>query len=95
MNKLELLKNVAEACTEKVTQKQVAAVLAALESVVKDTVLAGDEVTIPGICKVAPKIVKERSGVIRMGARKGESYVKPEHKEATVRIVPAFKKIFE
>ena len=60
MNKIELVKRIAEVSTEEVNQKQVSAVLAALESVVRDTIVVGDEVTIPGICKVKSKVVKER-----------------------------------
>lgn len=37
MNKIELVKRIAEVSTEEVNQKQVSAVLAALESVVRDT----------------------------------------------------------
>ena len=87
MNKIELVKHIAEVSTEEVNQKQVNAVLTALESVVKDVVLADDEVTIPGICKVKSKLVKERTGKIMMGDRKGETYVTPEHKEGSVKIV--------
>lgn len=95
MNKIELVKRVAEVSTEEVNQKQVTAVLAALESVVRDTIVTGDEVTIPGICKVKSKVVKERTGTIMMGDRKGEKYVAPEHKEGSVKIVSSLKKVFE
>ena len=95
MNKIELVKRVAEVSTEEVNQKQVTAVLAALESVVRDTIVTGDEVTIPGIWKVKSKVVKERTGTIMMGDRKGEKYVTPEHKEGSVKIVSSLKKVFE
>lgn len=95
MNKVELIKRVTEVSTEKVNQKQVDAVLAALESVVRDVVLAEDEVTIPGICKVKSKIVPERTGKILLGNRKGETYVVPKHKEGSVKIVSSLKKVFE
>ena len=49
MNKLELVKKIAEVFTEEINQKQVNAVLIALESAVRDSVLADDEVTIPGM----------------------------------------------
>lgn len=95
MNKVEFVKRVTEVSTEKISQKQVGAVLAAIESVVRDAVLADDEVTIPGICKVKSKIVSERTGKIMMGNRKGETYVIPEHKEGYVKIVKSLKKVFE
>lgn len=95
MNKVELVKKIAEVSTEEVSQKQVGAVLAAIESVVKDAVLADDEVTIPGVCKVKSKVVPERTGKVMMGANKGETWTKPEHKEAVVKIVKSLKKVFE
>lgn len=95
MNKVEFVKHIAKVSTEEISQKQVSAVLAAIESVVKDSVLADDEVTIPGVCKVKSKIVPERTGKIMMGDRKGETYIVPEHKEGSVKIVKSLKKIFE
>lgn len=95
MNKVEFVKRITEVSTEEVNQKQVGAVLAAIESIVKDTILADDEVTIPGICKVKSKVVPERTGKILLGDRKGETYVTPEHKEGSVKIVKSLKKVFE
>lgn len=95
MNKIDLVKRVAEVSTEEVSQKQVGAILVALESVVRDVVISDDEVTIPGICKVKSKVVPERTGKIMMGDRKGETYVTPEHKEGSVKIVSSLKKVFE
>ena len=95
MDKIELVKNSTEVSTKEVNQKQASAVLAALEAVVRDTIVAGDEVTVPGICKVKSKVVKERTGTIMMGDRKGETYVTPEHKEGSVKIVKSLKKVFE
>ena len=95
MNKVELVKKITEVSTKEVNQKQASAVLAALESVVRDTIVTGDEVTVPGICKVKSKVVKERVGTIMMGDRKGETYVTPEHKEGSVKIVKSLKKVFE
>ena len=95
MNKVELIKRVAVVSTEEVSQKQVAAVFAALESVVKEAIVAGDELTVPGICKVKAKLVKERTGKIMMGPNKGDTYTTPAHKEGSVKIVNSLKKIFE
>ena len=95
MTKVELLKEISNKSVEAVNQKQVASVLAALEAVVKDVVTSGDEVTVPGICKVKEwVVVKEKTGTIMMGPNKGEKYVKPEHKEASVKIVKSLKTIF-
>lgn len=95
MNKVELVKKITEVSTEEINQKQVSAVLVALESIVRDAVVAGDEVTVPGICKAKSKLVPERTGKIMMGDRKGETYVTPEHKEGSVKIVKSLKKVFE
>lgn len=95
MNKVEFIKKITEVSSEEVSQKQVSAVLAAIESVAKDAILADDEVTIPGVCKVKSKVVPERTGKIMMGDRKGETYVTPEHKEGSVKIVKSLKKVFE
>lgn len=95
MNKIELVRKIAEVSTEEVNHKQVNAVLAALEAVARDAVVAGDEVTIPGICKVKAKNVKERTGTIMMGSNKGEKYTKPAHKEGSVKIVKSLKTVFE
>lgn len=95
MTKIEFIKKIAEVSTEEVNQKQVGAVLAALETVSRDAVVAGDEVTIPGICKVKAKDVKERTGTIMMGANKGEKYTTPAHKEGAVKIVKSLKTVFE
>ena len=93
MNKNQLLKEISNITS--INQKQVGSVLAALESVAKEAIVAGDEITVPGICKVRSKVVKERSGKIMMGDRKGETYVTPEHKEGSVKIVSSLKKVFE
>lgn len=95
MNKVELVKRIVEISSEEVNQKQVGAVLEALEIVVKNIVITGDEVTIPGICKVKSRIVPERTGKVMMGVNKGETWTKPEHKEAVVKIVKSLKKVFE
>lgn len=95
MNKAEFVKKIVENSTEEINQKQVNAVLVALESVIQDAVLSGDEVTIPGICKIKSKVVPERTGTILVGENKGKPWTKPEHQEATVKIVPSLKNIFE
>lgn len=94
MTKVELIKNIAETSGE-VNQKQVAVVLSALEDVVRNAVLNGDDVTIPGIGKVKSKVVPERTGTVMMGVNKGSKWTKPEHKEATIKIAKSLKTIFE
>ena len=95
MNKIDLVRKIAEVSTEEVNQKQVSAVLAALETVARNAVVAGDEITVPGICKVKAKDVKERTGTIMMGANKGAQYTTPAHKEGSVKIVKSLKAVFD
>lgn len=95
MNKTSLVKKITELSTEEISQKQVNSVLSALEAVVKDAVYNGDEVNIPGIGRVKSKVVPERTGTIMMGANKGEKWVKPEHKAATIKIASSLKRIFD
>lgn len=94
MTKVELIKNIVEV-SEDVNQKQVASVLAGLEEVVKKAVMDDEEVTIPGIGKVKTKVVPERTGKVMMGANKGSTWTKPEHKEAIIKIAKSLKTIFE
>ena len=95
MTKTEFIKAIQEKATIEIPQKDVADILNAIENVVKDTVISGDEVTIPGICKIKSKDVPERTGKVMLGDKAGETWVKPAHKEATVKIMPSLKKIFE
>lgn len=95
MTKNEMIKNIQDTASIDISQKDIIEVLGALETVVKEAVLKGDEVTIPGIGKVKAKTVPERTGTVMMGEKKGEKWVKPEHKEASIKIASSLKKIFE
>ena len=95
MNKVEFLRAIQEKVSIEIPQKDLAEILKAQEEVVRDAILADDEVTIPGIGKVKTKVVPERTGIVRMGANVGKTWVKPEHKEATIRIASSLKNIFE
>ena len=79
---------------EGATKKDIGVVIDALTDVIKEAVLAGDTVTIPEICKISSKTVKERSGVTKL-AGKEVPWTKPEHTEATVKALKSFKNIFE
>ena len=95
MTKTDFLKAIQEKATIEISQKDLAEILKAQEEAVREAVLADEEVTIPGICKVKTKVVPERTGTVMMGANKGDTWVKPEHKEATIKIASSLKKIFE
>lgn len=95
MTKTEFLKAVQSKVDFEVTQKDLAAIFDAQAKVVREVVLAEDEVTIPEIGKVKVKTVPERTGTVMLGTSKGTTWTKPEHKEATIKITSSLKKIFE
>ena len=92
MTKNEMIGAVANKI-EGATKKDIGVVIDALTDVIKEAVLAGDTVTIPEICKISSKTVKERSGVTKL-AGKEVPWTKPEHTEATVKALKSFKNIF-
>ena len=95
MTKVEFLKAIQEKANIEISQKDLAEILRAQEEAVREAVLADEEVVIPGVGKVKTKIVPERTGTVMMGENKGSKWVKPEHKEATIKIASSLKKIFE
>ncbi len=95
MTKVELIKSISEISTEEVSQKQVNAVLIALEEIVKDSVYCGHEAIIPGICKIKQKLIPERKGIVMIGVNKGEQWIKPEHMKASIKIASSLKNIFK
>ena len=94
MNKNEMINKIQETVDFEVTKKDLAQIVDAYTKVIKEAVLAGDTVTIPEICKISSKEVKERTGTTELGGVK-KAWTKPAHKEATVKIMPSLKKIFE
>ena len=92
MTKNEMISAVANKI-EGATKKDIGVVIDTLTDVIKETVLAGDTVTIPEICKISSKTVGERSGVTKL-AGKEVPWTKPEHTEATVKALKSFKNIF-
>ena len=77
-----------------ITKKELGEIVEAISTVAKEAVLDGDEVTIPGVCKIRSKEVPERTGVTELNGEK-RTWTKPAHKEGTIKILPAFKSIFE
>ena len=94
MNKNDMINKIQETVDFEVTKKDLTQIVDAYTKVIKEAVLAGDTVTIPEICKISSKTVKERSGVTKL-AGKEVSWTKPEHTEATVKALKSFKNIFE
>lgn len=93
MTKTELITNVTSKI-DSATKKDIGVVIDALTDVIKEAVLAGDTVTIPEVCKISSKEVKERKGTTKLGGVE-KSWVKPAHKEACVKTLKSFKNIFE
>ena len=94
MNKNEMITKIQETVDFEVTKKDLTQIVDVYTKVIKETVLAGDTVTIPEICKISSKDVAERSGVTKLGDVE-KAWTKPAHKEATVKALKSFKNIFE
>ena len=94
MVKNDLITKIQENIDIEVSKKDLNTILDGLTQTIKDAVVAGDEVTIPGICKISSKNVAERTGTTEIGGVK-KSWTKPAHKEATVKALKSFKNIFE
>ena len=94
MTKNEMINKIQETVDFEVTKKDLAQIVDAYTKVIKESVLAGDTVTIPEICKISSKDVAERSGVTKLGDVK-KAWTKPAHKEACVKTLKSFKNIFE
>ena len=93
MTKNEMIGAVANKI-EGATKKDIGVVIDTFTDVIKEAVLAGDTVTIPEICKISSKEVKERTGTTELGGVK-KAWTKPAHKEACVKALKSFKNIFE
>ena len=93
MTKNEMISAVANKI-EGATKKDIGVVIDALTDVIKESVLAGDTVTIPEICKISSKDVAERSGVTKLGDVE-KAWTKPAHKEACIKTLKSLKNIFE
>ena len=94
MTKNEMITKIQETVDFEVTKKDLTQIVDAYTKVIKEAVLAGDTVTIPEICKISSKDVAERSGVTKLGDVE-KAWIKPAHKEATVKVLKSFKNIFE
>ena len=89
MTKTELINALAE--NTGLTKKDVGAVVDSLTAVVTDALVAGDKVTLPGLCSFETVEVAEKTGTIMLGARKGETYTVEAHRAPKVRALTALK----
>ena len=95
MTKSELITRLSEKMTEvtetKVTKKAAEEALTALVAVVTDALVEGETVKIPDLGTFSVVDVAERTGIIQMGDRKGETYVTPAHKAPKMKIANSLK----
>ena len=89
MNKAEMIKAIAE--KTEVKKKDVEAVVNALPEVITAALVAGDKVALNGLCTFETVEVAEKTGVIRMGNRAGETYVTPAHRAPRLKVNAALK----
>ena len=91
MNRTELVKEIANQTT--FSQKDVATVLDAFQSVVKDTVANGDKVALTGFLTFDKKHIDAKSGKIQLGEKKGQTWTTPAKDEIYVKISKSYKAI--
>ena len=78
MNKKELISKLAEAMGT--TKKAAEEALDAVTTVITEALVEGQDVKITGFGTFSAVEVAERTGVIQMGDRKGETYTTPAHR---------------
>lgn len=83
MNKQELVTAMANKMESSKVDAEKA--LSAFIETITDALVARDDVNIIGFGKFSTAEVKEKSGIIQLGSRKGEEYTTPKH------IKPTFK----
>lgn len=76
---------------EGMTKKDAALVIDTIGEVITEALVAGDDITIPGVGKFSVKETPERTGTIMMGDRKGEVYVTPAHNSPKFKAATALK----
>ena len=89
MTKNELISAIAE--NTGLTKKDVGAVIDTLTGVVTDAMVAGDKVTLPGLCSFETVEVKEKTGTIMLGNKKGQTYTVPQHRAPKIKVNKSLK----
>ena len=90
MNKTELVKEISNQTT--LSQKDVAIVIDAFQSVVKDTVANGDKVSLTGFLTFDKKHVEAKTGVTKLGGVE-KPWSTPAKDEISVKISKSYKAI--
>lgn len=91
MNKTQMVKEIASRI-EGASQKDVALILDTFQEVVRDTVIAGDDVKMTGFLTFAKKHVPAKSGVSRIGGVE-KPWTTEEKDEISVKISKSYKTI--
>lgn len=94
MTKNDFITKVQETIELDVSKKDLNEIFDGFVDAIKDIVVSGDSVTIPGICKISSKDVPAKSGVTRLGGVE-KPWSKPAHKEGCVKVSKSLKNIFE
>lgn len=89
MNKKELVKAISEVLGT--SQKAAGEMLDATLAVIMDAMVDGQDVKISGFGTFSVSEVAERTGVIQMGDRKGETYTTPAHRAPRFKAASALK----
>lgn len=76
---------------EGMTKKDAGIILDVFSEVITETLVAGDEITIPNVGKFTVKEVSEKTGTIQLGDRKGETYTTPAHKKPVFKAAAVLK----
>lgn len=89
MNKKELIAKLAEKmdCTKKAAEEA----LDAVSAVITEALVEGQDVKISGFGTFSAVEVAERTGIIQMGDRKGETYTTPAHRAPKFKAASALK----
>ena len=93
MNKAEMIKAIAD--KTEVKKKDVEAVVNALPEVITAALIAGDKVALNGLGTFETVEVAEKTGIIALGDRKGETYVVPKHTAPKFKISKNLKEILK
>ena len=91
MNKTQMVKEIASRI-EGASQKDVALILDTFQEVVRDTVIAGDDVKMTGFLTFAKKHVPAKSGISRIGGVE-KPWTTEEKDEISVKISKSYKTI--
>lgn len=89
MNKKELVRVVSEKLGT--SQKAAGEAVDAVFTAIADAMVAGTDVKISGFGTFSVAEVAERTGIIQMGDRKGETYTTPAHRAPRFKAASALK----